>query len=189
MDRCRLGWLLDNSRKDERFDSRNCPDGIFLNLQRSRNDGTSLFFKTLRNDDFSFCPSGGCWNGIFLSGTSLNGYFFKKFFYGSLLTAFFSDLQMAQRFQFSFGTHIEGPKSCVLKLPVALPKSAVTWPKLAVTGQKLLVTNYCHTSQISGPTSPQLPYPSRWRWPSQPNTDEQEKLASTGPGRSDLMAC
>ena len=46
-----------------------------------------------------------------------------------------------------------------------------------------------HTSQISGPTSPQLPYPSRWRWPSQPNTDEQEKLASTGPGRSDLVAC
>ena len=160
MDRCRLGWLLDYSRKDDRFGSRrlpgNCPKRHFLLASR-----TSL-------------------NGIFCSSMEAPW-------------RHFSDLRLGKRLQFSsFGTHVEGPHSCVLKLPVALPKSAVTWPELAVTGQKITghtsrITG--HTSQTNGPPLPKLPYTSRWRWPSQPNTDEQEKLASTGPGRSYLVAC
>ena len=51
------------------------------------------------------------------------------FLYGGFLTAFFRTSGWPKCFSSHPAHALKVPKSCVLKLPVALPKSAVTWPK------------------------------------------------------------
>ena len=68
-------------------------------------------------------------NSIFSGLQNLTERQFVFFLYGGFLTAFFRTSGWPKCFSSHPAHTLKVPKSCVLKLPVALPKSAVTWPK------------------------------------------------------------